>query len=277
MRILSIILLQCLLLPLCYSQQQEALATISFINVGEGDSTLIQSQNQSILIDTGNLITGDKVRKYLDNNSIKNLNRIIFTHPHADHIGGAFQIVQNFNFEHIHDNAESLSNTHEDIYRWYSDLVRIDKKYAPLSKGDKFQIGNAKFHVLAPKRINMTKDWNTNSLVLLISIGDTRILMMGDGNFETEKILLEDNVNIKSDILKVGHHAASDSSATEFLNYVKPKFSVVSVNQNNIRGYPSKDSINRLSSISKVLRTDEQGNIIIDIYPNGKIQIRGEK
>ncbi|WP_457644166.1 ComEC/Rec2 family competence protein [Persephonella sp.] len=218
---------------------------IFFIDVGEGEATLIVTpDNRNILIDTGNLITGHTVAKFLRSKNINTLDRLIITHPHPDHSGGVFAVLQGVNVIQKHDNGQPVSKTTcKDLYRWYTEIFRTGN-YSVLKKGDKIIYGEVALHILSPDKL--TRDWNENSLVILVKYKKTRVLLMADANKKTEKFLLKTYKDLKADLLKVGHHGADDVLLEEFLNRVNPEYAVISINQNNIRGYPSERVINML-------------------------------
>jgi len=248
---------------------------IHFIDVGEGDSILIEAPNgETALIDAGNLITGSKVVRYLEKNNIYDLEHLIFTHPHLDHIGGAFFILQMVGVKDIYDNGENLLELakRSDVYRWYDDLVRESSKYSVLEAGDSLLLGEVKLKVLWPPKPLIFSDFNTNSLVIMVEYKTFRCLLTGDLTFSAETELLKKESRLGADVLKVGHHGFADASSEEFLKAVSPKIAVISVNKDNIRGYPSGEVIERLEKInSEVYRTDINGDIIIQTKGDGKI------
>ena len=250
---------------------------IHFIDVGKGDSILIQTPNdKSVLVDAGNFITGFKVVEYLKKYDIHNLDYLIFTHPDLDHIGGAFFVLQMMDVERIYDNGEDLTQVMQrsDIYRWYEELVRENNNYHIMTLGDDFVLDGVAFKVLWPHKPSIFSNFNANSLVIMIEYKKNKCLLTGDLTIPAEKELLNEARNLKADILKVGHHGNYDANCEKFLEAVSPSISVISVNKNNIRGYPSKAVLERLETLNmKIYRTDLHGDIVIDIKDNGEIKI----
>jgi len=250
---------------------------IHFIDVGEGDSILIEAPDgETALIDVGNLITGLDVVKYLNKKNIYDLDHLIFTHPHLDHIGGAFFILQMIEVKNIYDNGEDLLalTKGSDIYRWYDDLVRKSNKYGVLEAGDSLLLGEVKLKVLWPPKPLIFSDFNANSLVIVVEYKAFRCLLTGDSTIPGEKELLENKNYIVADVLKVGHHGFVDASSKEFLKAVSPKISIISVNKDNIRGYPSEEVLTRLGKLgAKIYRTDKNGNIVIRVGERGEIVV----
>jgi len=244
---------------------------ITFLDVGEGAATLIDSPDLGrILIDTGN--PSSRLISKLNNIGVKSIDKLILTHPHPDHIGGAFAAIEFLNPKMVYDNGEML-DTAKPEERWYLETVRERHNYAILKEGDSFDSGSATLKILSSKR--MARDWNTNSLVILFNTQGISVLLMADGNFATEESILSTNNDLKSHILQVGHHGAKDASLIDFLNAVSPQYSVISSNKDNINGYPAKKTLNKLAAVgSKILLTSEQGTITFEISSEGKLHLR---
>ena len=268
----------CLIWPgIIYSQNLK----IHFLDVGEGDSILIEiPKGKAILIDTGNPITVSKVIDYLEKNDIRHLEYLILTHPHLDHIGGVFWLSRAMPIRKIYDNCQDLSQIakSQDIYRWYQDLIRGDSRYNCLTANDKLIIDGVMISVLWPPRPLIFSDFNTNSLVIMVKYNDFRGLFTGDLTAQAEAELLNRKINLTSDILKVPHHGAADASSKEFLGAVSPEVSIISVNKDNIRGYPNNAVLDRLKEVgSKIYRTDQDGNIIVTIDNDGNFSVKKQR
>jgi|TARA_B100000315_G_scaffold57685_1_gene52091 competence protein ComEC len=250
---------------------------IHFIDVGEGDSILIEAPSgECAIVDSGNPISGYKVATYLKKNKVHALEHLIFTHPHLDHVGGAFFILQMIAVQNICDNGENLNSLIEsgNIYRWYNELVRENRKYRALTAEDKLIMGDVVLDVLWPPKVSTFSGFNANSLVLMLKYNNFRCLLTGDLTALSEKQLLRRCPDIKVDVLKVGHHGAADATSRKFLKKISPEISVISVNKNNVWGYPSKATINRLkASGSKIYRTDKEGDIVITVSKQGEIAV----
>ncbi|WP_456401539.1 ComEC/Rec2 family competence protein [Persephonella sp.] len=234
---------------------------IFFLDVGEGESILITTPDKkNIMIDTGNIITGNKALNFLKSKGIKKIDRLIITHPHPDHSGGVFTIAQNIQVLNKHDNGQPIEiNNCIDFYRWYSEFFRT-KNYKPLKKGDILYYKDTVIEILSPEKL--TDDWNESSLVILIKHNKVRILLMGDGNMKTEKFLMKTYRNLSANLLKVGHHGADDVLSDGFLEMVKPEYAVISINKNNIRGYPSERVIKQIKDSGiKLLTTYKHGTV----------------
>ena len=241
---------------------------IHFINVGEGDSILLETQEKTALIDTGNLISGPRIVKYLKEKGIEKLDYLIITHPHPDHIGGVFFILPMLKVEKIYDNGQDLGGVRKvsPIYRWYEDLVRKRKNYAVLISGDTLTLGSLTLEVLWPPGVPTSSDFNAFSLVMMLREDGFSCLLTGDLTASGERELLKRQVNLKADVLKVGHHGAEDATTEEFLEAVSPGIAVVSVDKDDFWGYPSARVLERLEKAGvKVYRTDRDGGIVLKI------------
>ncbi|OQX87498.1 MAG: hypothetical protein B6D55_03325 [Candidatus Omnitrophica bacterium 4484_70.2] len=280
MRKVWVVLILILFIIYAFSSQTQNLK-IHFLDVGEGDSILIQTpKGKTVLVDTGNLITGFKVVKYLQKNDIQDLDYLILTHPHLDHIGGTFLILQMINVKKIYDNGQDLSQLIElfDIYRWYEQLVRENDSYRVLKSGDKFLVDGVKFKVIWPPYPFVFSDFNANSLVIMVEYKKFRCLLSGDLTELGENELLKSGIDIKADILKVAHHGSKDAISKGFLKAVSPDISIISVNKDNIRGYPSEKVLKRLKNLGiKIYRTDLNGNIIIIVEDSGRYSVETER
>ena len=259
----------------CYSPSNELLI-IHFIDVSEGDCILIQMpNNKNILVDTGNLSVGYRVKKYLRSKKVFKLDCIIITHMHPDHVGGIFNILPKCRTNIIYYNGY-----HPQDNEFFFELTNLAKNLnIPLNilnAGNKLFYEKITIDVLSPIE-PLSGDINGDSIVFKITFGEISFLLTGDLNIKGEKRLIEAGCNLKSDILKVGHHGAEDACSEEFIDKVMPKITVLSVGKNNRYGYPSERVIAGFETKEIPLyRTDRDGTI--RIQTDGKIiTIKKEK
>ena len=251
---------------------QGAELKVWFLDVGEGEAIFIKTPDKkSVLIDTGNLISGFEVVKFLHQQNVLELDALIITHPHLDHMGGVFHVLQQIKTLKHFDNGQNFKNSRKnDALRWYASIFR-ENNYQALQAGENITLGEVSIDVLSPGKL--TADWNTNSLVLKVSYGANSFLLMGDANIEAQNELLRQNIDLKADILKVGHHGAADSLSPKFITAVSPLFAVISVDANNLRGYPAQATLKMLQHAKvKVLLTSVESNIVF--AGNGEIIAR---
>lgn len=236
-----------------------------FLDVGQGDSTLIITPNKkTILVDTGGYLKYEvenweiknrefnlmksSIIPFFKSVGINKIDYLFLSHADEDHAGYSLDLVNNFNVKNIIINKGEISNIESLL-----DFKRIQKYY---------EIDNIKIYSLNDFEYDNEND---NSLILLFIIEDKKILFMGDASVEQEKYVI-DKYNLDDIyILKVGHHGSKTSTCEEFVNYTNPIYSVISVGVNNKFGHPNKDVLLRLKT-SKIYRTDEYGTVTFNIY-----------
>lgn len=258
-----------------YSRSEsEPPVELTFFDVGEGDAALLrQAGRWAALIDCGN--PSGAVRLSTAIGALNQpLDYLFLTHPHLDHIGAVFTLLGLVPVKRIFDNGQPLGQMakQNDFLRWYGEKVRRRADYRAVSSPKRFKLAETtKLEVLWPPRALPSKDWNTNSLVLLLTHGKFRSLFMGDGNLATEAALLKRYPHLAGiDVLQAGHHGAADTASQSFVDLLKPKLVVISVNANNIRGYPDASAIERYkSSGAKVLRTDLHSTVAVRAWADG--------
>lgn len=246
--------------------------TVTFLDVGQGDSALIQSADCSALIDTGTASNGMNVAKKLRRAGVNNLDVLILTHPHDDHIGCAEFLISEIPVNYIvlsdvsprdDENAECYK-----IIKDYATENKIDVYYA--TEGMVINIGNFELTVLMSDK--EATDENDSSVIIMAKNQDTKFLFTGDAETVAENKLLNNGINLDCDVLKVGHHGSDSSSSVNFLNACSPKYAVVSVGKDNIYSHPSDKVIKRLQDMNiNVFRTDKNGDIIFKFNENGLI------
>jgi competence protein ComEC len=237
--------------------------TAHFLDVGQDDSILLQFHGKNVLIDGGTEDAGPRVESYLRNHGVSSLDLLVATHPHEDHIGGLIAILNNIPVKQILDSGQVHTAPSFETY-----LNLIDQKNISYNTAQRGQTVNLdpklKIEVLSPPATLFQDDLNQNSIVLKITYDKVSFLLMGDAGFEAENSLLSSGDNLKSDILKVGHHGSSSASSPAFLKAVKPVVSMIKVGAANDYGHPSGKTLSALQSTgSKVYRTDLDGNVVV--------------
>lgn len=232
---------------------------VHFIDVGQGDATLIKCNGHNLLIDAGNNNKGTTVQLYLNKQGVTSLDAVIWTHPNADHIGGADVITTKYDI-----GITYMPNISSDTKTYLELMDAIDYRNYKItnpSSGDSFDLGGATVTFLGP---NMSYgDDNNNSLVVLISYGETKVLITGDAEYRAESDLVRKYSILTADIYKSGHHGSSTATSDTLLNRIKPKYAVISCGKDNAYGHPHKEVLDRLKANGiEVFRTDEQGSIV---------------
>ena len=243
---------------------------IYYLDVGQGDSTLIHINNKNVLIDTGGKITynNKEFNKRIKSSSIvknttipllksmgiKKIDYLITTHGDFDHMGEAINLVDNYKVKTIIFNCgkynylekELIKELNKKHIKYYKCVERIDDLY-----------------FLNTKEYNNEND---NSNVIYTELNNYKFLFMGDASIEREKDILEEYYLSDIDVLKVGHHGSKTSSSKDFIYEINPKYSIISVGKNKY-GHPNKEVIKTLEE-SKIYRTDKQGSIMFRIKKN---------
>ncbi len=232
---------------------------VHYIDVGQGDATLIRCGDNAMLIDAGENDKGTKVQAYLKSQGITRLDYVIGTHPDSDHIGGLDVVIYKFECGNVFmPDKVSDSNTYADV------LSAVNAKSYKLTVppiGQKFKLGEAEFTIISP--VKAYRDNNNCSLSLILQYGNKRFLFTGDAEEEAERECVKSDMNIDCDVYKVGHHGSKTSSGDELLNAASPAYAVISCGAYNEYGHPHSQTMNNLRSRGvKVFRTDEQGTIV---------------
>lgn len=233
---------------------------VRYVDVGQGDCSLISCGDHHLLIDGGDHSNSQKLYAILKNLGITQLDAVIATHSDADHIGG---IPGALNYADA--KACYCSVTQADTKTFQSLVKYVERARCSIqvpSVGDSFMLGGAAVTFLGPVP-GMEGD-NNNSLVVRIDYGQTSFLFMGDAEVEAEEVLMRSGVALGADVLKVAHHGSRSSSSASFLKCVSPKIAVVSVGENTY-GHPTDEVLSRLERLgTQVLRTDQLGTIYVE-------------
>ncbi|MDE4542312.1 ComEC/Rec2 family competence protein [Thermoanaerobacterium sp. R66] len=240
----------------------DGLLKVYFIDVGQGDSIFIKTpDNKTMLIDAGVPEMGKKVVDYIKSLGVTKIDILVGTHPHEDHIGGMDRVIESF-----------------EIGKFYMPRVTTNTKTfeyvlnAAKNKGLKIDVAKAgvtldlgpsvSAEMIAP---NSSKydDLNEYSAVIKLAYKNTSFLFTGDAGAESEMEMIEKGYDLKSDVLKVGHHGSSTSTTASFLDDVSPKYAVISCGKGNDYGHPHSSTLKKLKARNiPVYRTDECGTII---------------
>ena len=239
-------------------KETENTLDITYLDVGQADSILIQNEGHNMLIDAGNNEDGPLLVQYFKEQNITKFDYLITTHPHEDHIGGMDDIINNFDIEKIYmPDVTTTTKTFLDV------LEAIEKKnmtYDVPNINQNFTLGNTLFQVIYTG--NDKKNLNNSSIILKATLKNTSYLFTGDATSEVEKKIL--NKDIQATVLKVGHHGSKYSTTTDFLNKVNPKYAIISVGKNNSYNHPNQVTINKLEKKNiEIHRTDQEGSIFL--------------
>lgn len=225
------------------------LTKITFIDVGQGDSAIVElSHDRGIMV-----IDAFNSFDYLKSIGIRKIDYLVLTHSDNDHIKDASSIINYFDVDNV------ICPLYDDGFKDYEAIMVTNK--------NSFKLNDINVDILGP--INEYEDINSNSVVLKFDIEGNSFLFTGDMTIDEENDLINKyGQKLKSDVLKVGHHGSKTSTQDKFLKLVNPKYSIVSVAKNNNYGLPNDEVIKRLENTSLVLKTYETGNITFNIYKN---------
>lgn len=235
---------------------------VNFIDIGQADSIYISLPNhQDILIDGGNVADGQTVVNYLKSHGADNeLELVIATHPHEDHIGGLLAVYDAF---HVNETIDCGKDYTTDAYNNYFTASHTSDKWET-DDYQTFTFGTVKLQILTGN--DSWDDLNDYSVVCKLTDNNVNFLFTGDVEGSAEAAL---GGNLQAQILKVGHHGSTSSSSAEFLNNVKPQVAVISVGTGNTYGHPAARTVQGLNDAGAIIyRTDYNGNIVISTDGN---------
>lgn len=234
--------------------------SVSYLDVGQADSILIENNGEVMLIDAGNNEDGELLVKYFNQKGITDFKYVVGTHPHEDHIGGLDDVINNFKIETIYmPDAITTTKTFMDVL----DAIEGNNMTYKVPKIQEiFTLGEATIEVLYTG--NDVRDLNNTSIVLRLNFGNTSFLFTGDATEKSEKELLKSGVKLEADVLKVGHHGSKYSTTDEFLRKVNPKYAVISVGEGNSYKHPESVILEKLENKGiEIHRTDLEGTIVV--------------
>lgn len=237
--------------------------TVQFIDVGQGDCSLVKYKDFVMLIDAGDNTQGTAIQNFLQKQGIEEIDYLILTHPHADHIGGADVIITKFIVHNIiMTDFSSETATYRDViaaisYKGYSYTV-------PVAGDEIFVDNNLQIQFVAPNGDYMIGDANNASIAVKMVYKEASFLFMGDCEEEAENKILDMEFAVDVDILKVAHHGSRTSSTEKFLEATTPLYAVISCGEENDYGHPHSGPLNLFRQMGiEVYRTDEQGTLTV--------------
>ncbi len=234
---------------------------VHFLNVGQADATLITFADHAMLIDAGNNDDYEPILNYIQQKQgISQLDYVIGTHPHEDHIGSMDAVIDTLDVEEVLlPDVAANTKTFEDL------LTSIDNKGLEITipePGQEYALGDASFTILGPIR-DYGENLNDWSIALKLTYGTTSFLFTGDAENDAEADLIKSGLDLSADVYQAGHHGSSTSSSESFLDVVHPQYAVISCGAGNDYGHPHEETLDLFASRQITwFRTDEQGTIV---------------
>lgn len=247
----------------------DADTTVTFVDVGQGDAALVQSDGHFMLIDTGDRDSDNTLIEYMQEQGVEKLDYLILTHPHADHIGEAAEIVEQFEIgkiiaPNVPDDLVPTSATYENL------LDAMDEKGLKFraARDETFTLGECEIDTYAAE--GDYSNVNNYSVLVKIIHGENSFLITGDCEVQEEKEYLSRGIDLSADVLKAAHHGSDTSSSEEWLSEVSPQYTVISCGIDNRYGHPDDETYSRICSVCpNVYVTANDGTVIFESDGSG--------
>lgn len=236
---------------------------VNFIDVGQGDCTLITCKDIAILVDSGESSESQAVVNFLRRKKIKDIDLVIATHPHYDHIGSMYKLLPKYKIGDVimPKLPDSLVPTTESYKRFLNAVSQNAVDVIPAAAGESYEYGDLKVDILGPVKEYDTL--NNMSVVAKVTYKDVSVMLTGDAETESENDMLQKKYDFKADLLKVGHHGSRTSNSASWLKAVSPQYAVVCCGINNDYSHPHKTTVKRLEKQNiEYFRTDLLGDIV---------------
>ena len=256
-------------IPYFRSESPQSTLELHFIDVGQGDASLILCGEHAMLIDGGTAKNSSRIYTYLQKHGVEHLDYIVATHPHDDHVGG---LAGALNYASVDVALSPVTQAEGRAFESFVKYLNQQNVTITVPKpGDVYSLGEAELEVLGPMRDSPIV--NDISLVLRIRFGSFSAIFTGDAGAAEEADIMSSGHTLRSDLLKVGHHGGSNASSEAWIQAVSPKIAVISCGRDNDYGHPAAQTLSRLESVgAEILRTDTLGDIVITVYPDGTVQ-----
>ena len=267
-KFLSSILCLCIVFSLCscslfdnsIAKHNSEDFLVHFIDVGQGDCILLESEDDFVLIDAGESEYGATVCQYLLDNKVKSIDYVIATHPHSDHCGGLTEVIETFPCENF-----ITVETDQQSKIWLNVLYAVNNEnvnYIDAQVGDTYSFGNASFEIMGPYS-KIYDNYNDYSVIVKATYKSNSFLFTGDAEKAVESEMLENGADLKADVLKVSHHGSATSSSIDFLDAVSPSYSVITCGMYNDYGHPHRETTDHLNHKGIITyRTDIMGTVV---------------
>lgn len=250
---------------------------VAFIDVGQGDCSLISIDDKTLLVDGGEYECWEEdIKPYMAENGIDIFSSVMTSHYHSDHGGGIYELIEEGRAGRL-----IIPDT-EDTGTLKNKLTKLANRnnieIMSVAAGNSIDIGHPdmKLEVLFPDGsiyANVDKNINNDSIILRLDYFDTSFLFTGDLEEEAEMVLVNSG-RLDADVLKVGHHGSKTSTSKEFLEAVSPAYAIIEVGENNSYGHPHSNVVKRIRDYEAMIyRTDRNGDIVFEVNEKGILNI----
>lgn len=244
----------------------EGQLAVHFIDVGQGDAIFIETPRQNILIDGGEC--GSGVAGYLISRGVRNLDLVIGTHPHSDHIGGLIEVLREIKVKEVID--PGVVHTTKTFEEYLTLIDEQEIKFTEGRAGLSRDLGGGAAMLLLHPASPSSSQLNNASITARVDFGQVSFLLTGDIESAAEREILERGGNPAATVLKVSHHGSKDSTTPEFLDAVRPEVAVIMCGSGNSYGHPHQETLEKLSRAGvEIYRTDRQGTIVVTTDGDG--------
>lgn len=249
---------------------------VHFVDVGQGDGSLIISDGEAMVIDTGERDETDRFLKYLEEQGVTKLKYLIITHPHTDHMGEAADILSaiptdNIIMPKITGDQVPTNSTYK---KFLQTVQKLGMKITASSDAT-YELGSIQFETFTTKEKH--SDLNNYSTLVKVVDGENSFLFTGDCEHEEESEMLEQGFDLSANVLSVGHHGSAYSSTEEFLEAVNPQYAIVSCGKNNSYGHPHEETVERLQRYTKNYYTTPENGSIVFLSDGKGLTVQTEK
>lgn len=234
---------------------------VHYIDVGQADAALIKCDGEAMLIDGGNVDDSRLISSYLKGENVDKLKYVVCTHAHEDHVGGLSGALATVSADRVF-----APKTDADTKAYKNFKKKVNEQGLSIetpSVGDIITLGAGTIEFLGPVT-EKNVDLNCTSIVLKMNYKNTSFLFTGDAERDEEEDILSLGADLKSTVLKTGHHGSSTSTTYPFLRAVMPRYAVISCEKGNSYGHPHKETLSKLNDAGvEIYRTDKSGTIIM--------------
>ncbi len=265
-RAVSVFLAFALTITLCscggFDYRGEGLLTVHYLDVGQSDCTFIEVGGEyTLMIDASDTAHADKVCSYIRSLGYREIDALVLTHPHSDHIGGAPRVIESFDVKRVYMTEEESSEPE------YAELIEAVKKHSPerieAEGGVGITLGALSGEFLSTGGVRF-EDENDMSAILSLCYGSVSFLFMGDAGHPAEEALLGGGADVSATVVKAGHHGSNGSSSEAFVKAAGAAYVIFSCGTDNDYGHPSVYAVDRWErSGARSFRTDIDSTVVV--------------